>query len=239
MSFPMETHLCVGKKKYRCPSPSVISRVLFTLYTNESRSNIASINPISKIADDTAILGLINTVIRIKFHTDLKFLNSFKWYNTAYLQLNVNKTKEMAIDCRKKDNKTMPLKINDQIIEQVSIYKYLEVTIDEKLYWSDHINNIKSKANSLFVKKLGQFKVDKILITLSYKSSIESILSFCITFCGGSSSKGDRKKADRIIRISEKFTTHVPHPDELYHKKTLDENNIYLERCKTSAISFS
>ena len=178
-------------------------------------------------------------MIRIKFHTDLKFLNSFKWYNTAYLQINVNKTKEMAIGCRKKDFKTMPLKINDQMIDQVSIYKYLEVTIDEKLYWSDHINNIKSRANSIFVKKLGQFKVDKTLITLFYKSSIESILSFCITFCGGSSSKGNRKKVDRIIRISEKFTTHVPHPDELYHKKTLDENNIYLERCKTSAISFS
>ena len=41
----------------------------------------------------------------------------------------------------------MPLKINDQIIEQVSTYKYLGATIDEKLHWSNHINNIKSKAN--------------------------------------------------------------------------------------------
>ena len=54
----------------------------------------------------------------------------------------------------------MPLKINDKIIEQVSTYKYLKVTIDEKLHWSDHINTIKSKANKrfYFVRKLGQFK---------------------------------------------------------------------------------
>ena len=30
-------------------------------------------------------------------------------------------------------------------------------------------------------------------------------------------------KGDRIIKISEKFTTHVPHLDELYNKKTLDQ----------------
>ena len=41
----------------------------------------------------------------------------------------------------------MPLKINDQIIEEVSTNKYLGDTIDEKLHWSDHMNNIKSKAN--------------------------------------------------------------------------------------------
>ena len=59
-------------------------------------------------------------------------------------------------------------KINDQIIDQVCTYKYLGVTIDEKQHWSHHIDNIKSKANKrlYFVRKLGQFKVDRTLITL-------------------------------------------------------------------------
>ena len=30
-------------------------------------------------------------------------------------------------------------------------------------------------------------------------------------------------KIDRIIKISEKFATHIPHLDELYNKKTLDK----------------
>ena len=81
----------------------------------------------------------------------------------------------------------MPLKINNQIIDQVCTYKNLEVTIDEKLHWSDHINNIKFKANQrlYFVRKFGQFKVDRTLITLFYKSVIESILCFCNTCWGG------------------------------------------------------
>ena len=78
----------------------------------------------------------------------------------------------MVIDFRKKDTDIMPLKINDQIIDQVCTYKYLGVKVDEKLHWSDHINNIRSKANKrlYFVRKLGQFKVNRTLITLSYNS---------------------------------------------------------------------
>ena len=88
----------------------------------------------------------------------------------------------MVIDFREKDTEIVPLKIDDQLIEQVSTYKYIGVTIDEKLHWSDHINNIKPKANKrlCFVRKSGQFKIHRTLMTLFYKSFIENILSFCI-----------------------------------------------------------
>ena len=35
--------------------------------------------------------------------------------------------------------------------------------------------------------------------------------------------EGDRIKLDSIIKISEKFATHVPHVDELYNIKTLNK----------------
>ena len=146
---------------------------------------------------NTAILGLIKNKNEISYRSEVsKFV---QWCNTNYLQLNVNKTKEMVIDFRKKDTDIMPLKINDQIIDQVCTYKHLGLTIDEKLHWSDHINNIKSKAKKRlynFVRKLGQFKVDRTLITLFYKSVIVSVLSFCITYWGGNSLKGDGIKVD-------------------------------------------
>ena len=92
----------------------------------------------------------------------------------------------MVIDFRKKDTDIMPLKINDQIIDQFCTYTYLGVTIGEKLHWSDRINNIKSQANKClyFVRKLGQFKVDRTLITLSYKSVIDSVLFFFVLLVG-------------------------------------------------------
>ena len=102
----------------------------------------------------------------------------------------------------------MPLKISYhyQIIEQVSTYKYLVVTIDEKLHWSDHINNIKSKAHKqlYFVWRVDQFKIEKILITLFYNSVIESILPICITWWGENSLRGDRMIVDWIYCLIKK-----------------------------------
>ena len=87
------------------------------------------------------------------------------------------------------------------------------------------IFSLKQKKQLYFFRKLGQFnfKVGKTLITMFYKSVIENIVSFCITCWGGNSSKGDRIKVDRIIKIFQKFTTHVLYVDELCHKKTLDK----------------
>ena len=81
-----------------------------------------------------------------------------------------------------------------ELFPQVSTYKYLGVTIDEKLHWSDQINFNPKQTD--FIRKLGQFKTDKTLITLFYKSVIESTLSFCITCWGDNSSLGDRMKVD-------------------------------------------
>ena len=79
----------------------------------------------------------------MKLHTDLESPNSF----SGATELNVNKTKKMLMDFKKKETEIMPLKINDKIIEQVTTYTYIGVTIDEKLHWSDHIKNNKTKAN--------------------------------------------------------------------------------------------
>ena len=181
-----------------------------------------------KFADDTAILGLIKNKNEIPYRSAVS--KCVEWCNTDYLQLNVNKTKEMVIDFRQKDTEIMPLKINDLIIEQVSTYKYLGVTIDEELHWGDHKKKKKKKKlsvkqtnDSILSGKWVGFKVDRTLISLFYKSVIESVLSFCITYWGGNSWKGDRIKVDMIIKISEEFTTHFPQLDELYHRMKLDK----------------
>ena len=77
------------------PKGCVISPVLFILYTNECPSGIASINPILKFAYGTAILGLISNKNEILYRFEVsRFVQMWK---TNYLQLNVNRIKEMVI----------------------------------------------------------------------------------------------------------------------------------------------
>ena len=96
----------------------------------------------------------------------------------------------------------MPLKT-----KQICTYKYIGVTIDEKVNWSDHIKNIKAQSNK------------RIYFAFFYKSVFESILRFCITCWGGNSSKEERMKVDRKLRVT------IPnlYLDDLFCRKSLDK----------------
>ena len=84
--------------------------------------------PYIKFADGAVILGLINNQNDISYRSEVsKFV---QWSNTNALQLSVNKTNEMVFGFRKNGIKIVPLKINDQIMEKVSTYEYVGVTIE-------------------------------------------------------------------------------------------------------------
>ena len=68
----------------------------------------------------------------------------------------------------------MPLHITGEAAQQVSNYKYLRVTIEDRLQWSDLAKNNK---RIYFLRKLTKFHVDKTLITLFYRSTVRSVLS--------------------------------------------------------------
>ena len=84
------------------------------------------------------------------------------------------------IDFRINKELLNPIQINDQSVNQIESYKYLGVTIDNKLKWDEHALNTFKKANKrvYFLRKLKQFQIDSTLIHLFYQSTIQSILSF-------------------------------------------------------------
>ena len=65
--------------------------------------------------------------------------NFVKYSNDYFLEMNVEKTKEMVIDFKKKTNKCELVKVIGRQIERVETYKYLGVVFNNKLTWSNHI----------------------------------------------------------------------------------------------------
>lgn len=108
------------------PQGSVLSPVLFTIYTNNCKTMFPNI-PIVKYADDTAILGLISNN---QYH--LHFCETVVWFVTwcesHFLELNVKKTKEMTIDFRVKTEELANIEIKGEKVEAVNEYKYLGST---------------------------------------------------------------------------------------------------------------
>ena len=133
--------------------------------------------------------------------------------------MNVKKTKELVIDFRIKKNPLSPLVIKDQEIEQGQTYKYLGVTIDDKLNWQMHSSAVCKKLNRrmFFLRKLRSLKIDAIILSLFYRSTIQSILSFCIAARGGNIRYKDKCTMNRIIKKACKICSNInlPYFDEL------------------------
>ena len=88
----------------------------------------------------------------------------------------------MIIDYRIDKPELIPTKISGQAVDVVKTYKYLGTIVDGKLDGDENINNVYKRANQrmYFVRKLRKCHVDKTIMSMFYKSVIESVLTFFI-----------------------------------------------------------
>ena len=77
----------------------------------------------------------------------VKEIESFtEWCTENFLELNVNKTKEMVIDFRNKKTPITSIVINNEAVEVVSSYKYLGTVIDYKFNGTENSKLLYGKA---------------------------------------------------------------------------------------------
>ena len=182
------------------PQGCVLSPVLFTIYTNECQINLGNVKLI-KFADDSCIQGLISEKSdEIEYSKSVDWFS--EWCDINKLLLNTDKTKELVIDFRTKKDPIMPIVIKGSTIEQVDLYVYLGVTIDNQLSWDAQALSVISKINKrmYFLRKLGTFHIDYTIMSLFYTSVIESILTFCIIGWGGNVTIKNKTVINRSIK---------------------------------------
>ena len=87
------------------------------------------------------------------------------------------------------------------VVEQVELFKFLGVHINNKLEWSKHTKTVMKRARqSLFpLRKLKRFGMGPEILKSFYSCNIESILIGCITAWYGNCSASDRKALQRVV----------------------------------------
>ena len=128
------------------PQGSVLGPSLFLIYINDLPSYLSQGSTARLFADDCVLYRTINnTEDAKKLQIDLNELQ--RWERDWLMEFHPQKCQVLHIT-----NQRNPIKssytIHNQILNPVDSAKYLGVTLNNKLSWNPHINQITKKANN-------------------------------------------------------------------------------------------
>ncbi|KAK1806993.1 hypothetical protein P4O66_004826, partial [Electrophorus voltai] len=98
------------------------------------------------------------------------------WCQENNLLLNISKTKELIVDCSKKQVRHyQPVRISGTTVERVDSFRYLEVHISQDLSWSRHTNSLAKKARQCLyhLRRLRDFRLPSKVLRNFYTCTIE------------------------------------------------------------------
>ena len=182
----------------------MLSPLLYCLYTNDC-SPTHNNNLIVKFADDTTVVGLISKGDEAAYREEVLKLTA--WCSENNLALNTGKTKEIIVDFRKHNTDPPPLYINGESVERVHTFRFLGVLISDNISWSENVTTITKKAQQRlqFLRVLRRYNLDSNLLLTFYRSSIESLLTYCITVWYGSCTAADRERLQRGVKAAQRI----------------------------------
>lgn len=180
----------IGEKSSSCleiscgvPQGSILGPKLFNLYINDLFKASKTLKMVL-FADDTNLFYSNENYGELIRTINVELVRVKSWMDKNKLSLNLNKTKAMFFG-KYKANSNIKLNIDGVEIEKVSEYKFLGVTIDEKLTWKPHIKHVQSKVSkSIAVINRVKHLLQNDALRILYCSMILPYLTYCVEIWG-------------------------------------------------------
>ena len=185
--------------KTGAPQGTVLAPFFFVLYTADCRHSEVLCH-MQKFSDDTALIGLLKNGDDRAYKKEIA--SFVLWCEANFLQLNVEKTKELVVNFSRKKDSISPVIIKGQEVEIVQSYKYLGVHLDSKLDWKINSDSVFKKAQSrLFhLRKLRSFDISRSLLHVFYQGILASVLFYAVLCWGGSITAIDKNRINKMIK---------------------------------------
>ena len=188
----------------RVPQGSVLGPLLFLVYINDLPEKISS--TIRIFADDSYIYKVIeNPNDIIDLQNDLNKL--MEWERKWSMSFHPSKCKLLRIT-----NKRKPIigeyVIHGKVLESVEAAKYLGVTLQSKLSWKPHVNEITKKANQTRAFLQRNLRgCSKEVKSQCYKTYVRPILEYASAVWDpvGIGNKELRKSIESVQRKAARF----------------------------------
>ena len=151
------------------PQGTVLGPLLFLVYINDLPKEV---NSTSRLFEDDCLLYRIirSEADTIKLQEDLDRLQM--WEKNWLMSFNPDKCEVIRITNKRKTINAQ-YSIHGQVLQMTDKAKYLGITIDSKISWGPHINNITKKAtNTLAFLRKNISSCPKNIRETSYKSLV-------------------------------------------------------------------
>ena len=211
------------------PQGSILGPLLFCLYINDIVSAVDC--EVILFADDAAFFITATTLQQLYAKINKLFIDLVKYLSNNKLVANINKSKLMLFSSRLCPNPE-PLTFGGEVIEWVSEFKYLGLTLSNKMSYATHIENISTKVSQY----IGVFySINKIvprhILLLLYFSYVVPHLTLHIILWGAAPEYLINKlaiKQNKILRaiLNIGYTNGIPRTGTRYMYRVLNILNI-------------
>ena len=123
------------------PQGSCLGPLLFLIYINDM--HLCTNLNVKLFADDACLSLSHEDPVFLEKTINTEMIKIDTWLKTNKLFLNYSKSSYLIFS-KKQHKHNFKISINDNILDQQHSAKYLGVTIDDKLNWKPHLNNLKS-----------------------------------------------------------------------------------------------
>lgn len=146
------------KIKHGVPQGSILGPTLFILYINDIFA-LPLKGKLQLYADDAAVVYLVDdeSVLKSYIEHDLNLLTQY--FEQNHMVLNLEKTNFMVFSFNNSNNIRLNISVDGNTIQQVNLFRYLGLEIDQNLKWNSHISSICSKISPYIfaLKKIRKF----------------------------------------------------------------------------------
>ena len=168
---------------YGVPQGSILGPILFLIFINDI-SNIFTRFKVVLFADDSTFYLIGDNINNLIIAANAEIDKFYEWTICNRLSIHLDKTKYILFTNKKLES-CLPLFLNFDIIKQCDYHKVLGLTLDSKLSFKVHVQEVcKKLARSIsLLYNLKDFMPLKVLLTIYY-SHVYPHLSYCLPIWG-------------------------------------------------------
>ena len=204
--------------EYGTPQGSCLGPLLFLIFCNDLHLNLSYLHCVQFADDTTLLLGHKNhRYLKYCVESDLAIIQD--WFNANKLTLNINKSSFMIFSPNHKKTCKLEITLNGITLPRTNNTKFLGTWIDEKLVWSHHLKNLRTK----LLSKLGLLRKSKKLLSTHaikslYYAQIHSNINYALVLWGPMAKYRDIKQIQSIQDKALRCIETNSRVELVYHK---------------------